>query len=109
VKQTAPSYRQEVLFLKEWYQPGSVPKARPVVCPVEPDRVWTLFRHEDEAEPPILPMVPLHHINAFAEDYMHDWNWRVVKGVGMLDYSSRVADRPVWILLEFKEELDKGR
>ncbi len=90
--------RQVVLFLKDWYQPGSVMKARNVPLTEKPDTVWTLFRETDPNNPPKLPIVPQHRIKAFAEDYIHDWNWRR----GELIFSSRVADGPVWILLEYK-------
>ena len=94
--------RQELIFLKSWSKPGYAMKADPVPCPVEPSRTWTLFREEDETRPPALPIVPVHRVNAFAEDYVHDWNWRRHgRGPAMLDYFSRVVDGPVWILLEF--------
>ena len=94
--------RQELIFLKSWSKPGYAMKADPVPCPGEPSRIWTLFREEDETRPPALPIVPVHRVNAFAEDYVHDWNWRRHgRGPAMLDYFSRVVDGPVWILLEF--------
>lgn len=99
--------RQEVLFLKEWYQPGCVPKARNVPMLKSPDRVWTLYTEMDENKPPTLPFKPIHNFNAFLEDYTHDWNWRLVrrdgKMIGEFDFYSRVVDRPVWVLLEFKK------
>jgi hypothetical protein len=68
----------------------------------EPNRVWTAVYNHDENKPPDLPCTPVHGYGWFAEDYMHDWNWRK----GMLDYSSRVSDGPVWVLLEYTAPLD---
>lgn len=101
--------RQALIYLKEWYKPGCVPKARPVPCPEEPDRVWTLYLHDQEASPPALPFVPVHNRNAFLEDYVHDWNWYPGRGdrPAALDYASRCMDRPVWILLEYWEPGDR--
>jgi len=90
--------RQEVLFLSDWYKPGMVMKARNVPLKEEPDGLWTLFREKNPSNPPKLPIVPVARINAWPEDYIHDWNWRR----GELIYSSRCADGPVWILLEYK-------
>ncbi len=98
---TPLGFRQVLVFLKEWYQPGSVPKARPVPLAEKPTKVWTLFKELDEIAPPKLPIFPTHRQNAFAEDYVHDWNWRN----GMLDFSSRVADGPVWVLCEYAVHL----
>lgn len=98
-KQMKPSNpRQVVLFLKDWYKPGSAMKARNVPLKEKPDVLWTLFRETDLASPPKLPIVPVVRINAWPEDYLHDWNWRR----GELIYSSRCADGPVWILLEYQ-------
>lgn len=103
--------RQVLIYLKEWYKPGCVPKARPVPCEHEPYRVWTLYAYDNEKEPPKLPFTPVHHHGAFFEDVIHDWNWYPArKGkLAYLDYASRVMDRPVWILLEYKEEQSDGR
>jgi len=80
--------RQEVHFV------GS---DRKVPVGGKPKRVWTLF-HEGE-QPPELPVVPQHNVNAFLEDHIHDWDWRG----GTLRYYSRVAKDSVWILCEFTE------
>jgi hypothetical protein len=64
----------------------------------EPDRVWTLYLHRDPNSPPALPFIPQHHHNAFAEDYVHDWN--VFRG--KFRYASRAIDGGVWLLLEWK-------
>ena len=99
VERSGKRYRQEVIFLAEWYQPGIALKARPVPVAEKPDLVWTLFREEDPVRPPKLPIIPIHQVNAFAEDHVHDWNWQAS---GMFSYASRVADRPVWVLLEYE-------
>lgn len=72
----------------------------PVDVPGEqekPARVWTLYRHTDPDAPPPLPFVPRHHVNAFLEDYVHDWTWRA----GRLHYGSRAVPGKVWLLLEY--------
>ncbi len=71
----------------------------PIKAPVpveEIKRVWTLYHYTDAAKPPVLPFLPVHHHNAFLEDYVHDWNIRN----GMFRYGSRVTTKPVWVLLE---------
>lgn len=101
--------RQQLIFLKKWSKPGFAMKANLVPCAEEPSRVWTLFNETDESNPPALPIGPVHRVNAFAEDYVHDWNWRNYgRGPAMLDYFSRVADGPVWILLEFDTAEEKA-
>lgn len=113
--------RQQLIFLEHWYKPGMCPKARPVPLDKRPDRVWTLFCDNDKNSPPSLPFRPQHHHNAFLEDEVHDWNfyppgrmskslrsksapsYQIDDGLGTFDYASRVADRPVWILLEYKD------
>lgn len=64
----------------------------------KPKHLWTLFMEIDESKKPELPIVPVHHKNAFIEDFLHDYN---IRG-GKLYYYSRVTDRPLWILLEFE-------
>lgn len=66
-------------------------------------QVWTLYLNTDPSKPPQLPFFPRHNVNAFMEDYIHDWNVRVFEGQAYLDYYSRVADRPVWVLLEYRQ------
>lgn len=92
--ETAP---QSLLFVGDWDTKGVVPKAAPVRCEREPKRVWTLQHHTTVAGRPELPFAPVHLTNAFLEDKIHDWNWRA----GVLTYRSRVADGPVWLLLEY--------
>lgn len=65
----------------------------------KPKHLWTLFREQDESKKPELPFKPVHHHNAFIEDRIHDYEFRN----GELQYFSHVADKPVWILLEFEE------
>lgn len=67
-------------------------------------RLWTLFQpkaawgrlEQEKDEPPALPIVPVHGENAFLEDRMHNWNIRS----GQLHYYSRIANGPVWVLME---------
>jgi hypothetical protein len=97
-------YRQKLL----WVPSGRVDKGR--IRPVidfpeykgeEPDRVWTLFEHRMESDPPKLPFFPRHRFNAFVEDPIHDWN---IYG-GEFRYMSRfIHDGGVWLLLEFIDE-----
>ena len=100
------TYRQELVFVKFGPAEGrplapALPVALPVALPNgEPDRVWTLFKETDETRPPTLPIVPMHRHNAFAEDYMHDWNMDMK---GRFRYASRITDEPVWVLLEYAE------
>lgn len=65
----------------------------------EVGHVWTLYRHTDPNMPPALPYHPRHHVNAFSEDYVHDWN---IDHQGRFRYASRVTDEPVWVLVEMK-------
>lgn len=62
-----------------------------------PTRIWTLVREQDRRRPPALPIAPEHGVNAFMEDEIHDWSWKA----GKLRFFSRVADRSVWLLLEY--------
>ncbi len=62
-------------------------------------RIWTLYPHTDPDNRPELPYQPVHNVNAFLEDYVHDWN---VQG-GVLKYYSRVIHSDVWILIEHME------
>jgi len=90
--------RQRLLYFPHSLENGKGP-APAVDLPEKPSRVWTLFRHTDENEPPELPIVPSHFHNAFLEDYVHDWKWRN----GKFRYFSRVTEGPVWLLLEYAE------
>jgi len=74
-------------------------RAIPTPIPVQEHqirRVWTLPRWRDRSSPPELPFHPSHNINAFAEDYIHDWNIHK----GMFRYASRATDAPAWVLIE---------
>lgn len=73
-------------------------RARPVPLLVKPSRVYTLLLpHADKA--PTLPIQPAHGRNAFLEEHVHDWSWRD----GVFHYYSRIANEPVWLLLEYAE------
>jgi hypothetical protein len=97
--------RQVFIYLKDWdtFTDGRPPRAKRVPLPLgRPKKIWTLFRHEAESDSPSLPFRPVHRVNAFLEDYVHDWNDVFVEpGKVELDYFSRVVDRPVWLLLEY--------
>lgn len=76
-------------------------RAKP--CPVtfqERDvrQVWTLFHYTNSDQPPPLPFTPIHRVNAFAEDLIHDWNIYA----GNFVYASRITDEPVWVLVNLK-------
>lgn len=90
---------QKLLRIDSWYksnEPGSLPIAKPVPYDgPKPSRVWTWLN--DSPVGPGLPAAPVHGVNAFLEDYAHDWN---IRG-GMFIYRSRVSDRSCWVLLEF--------
>lgn len=96
-----------------------IPKAieyddgRTIVAPIDVDFIekerpymlWTLFLHEDINNPPNLPIIPRHHINAFREDYVHDWNCYNDKKI--LKYYSRVSTGNHWALLEFTQQVSE--
>ena len=90
---------QQVLWIGEWEKRGVAMKAKPVPLDRKPDRVWTLYGWGHAKKPPKLPFLPVHRCGAFLEDSVHDWNWRG----GKFYYSSRVADHPVWLLLEYED------
>ncbi len=63
-------------------------------------RIWTLYDYTDPEVRPELPYTPVHHGNAFLEDFGHDWHHIHQRGV--LRYFSRAVHSNVWILVEFK-------
>lgn len=81
-----------------------VPASREVVLPgmrkARPYRVWTLTGSmgDPSAKPPA-PKPPVHHVNAFLEDHIHDWN---MTG-NILRYYSRAVHSEVWILVEYTD------
>jgi hypothetical protein len=94
-------YKQKLVWIGSWRnRDGAVtlPMADPVQLAEHPTNVWTLYQHTDEKAPPKLPFKPIHRVNAFVEDEMHDWTWRG----GRFYYRSRVMDRPVWVLVEYE-------
>lgn len=92
--------RQELVFIRFGEKGTRICRpALPTAVAERPSRVWTLFRECDESSVPSLPIVPVHRVNAFMEDYVHDWDWNS----GTFRYYSRITDEPVWILLEYKE------
>lgn len=46
-----------------------------------------------------LPIQPKHNVNAFMEDFLHDWRYKD----GWLHYFSRVVGQGVWLLIEYAE------
>lgn len=93
---TDQQMRQVVVFYPHELKLGE--RAPTIPVDEKPKRLWTLFA-SPEAQP-TLPIVPIHHHNAFLEDYLHDWNWRN----GELRYGSRVTSGRVWLLLEYEQE-----
>lgn len=61
-----------------------------------PQRIWTLQRHRTEAEPPALPFAPVHHLNAFLEDPIHDWVY--APRIASIRYYARVSTGGHWLL-----------
>jgi len=61
-------------------------------------RVWTLYTHVEKDKKPELPYQPQHHVNAFLEDRMHDWDFN--EKTGELRYFTRAVDCSVWLLIE---------
>lgn len=75
--------------------------AVPIAVPWREDqiaRVWTLYQYTDPDVRPALPYKPVHRVNAFGEDYIHDWNI----DRGFFRYASRITDEPVWVLVELR-------
>lgn len=91
--------RQELVYIPRHDGPDPTRK-RSALCPVKPKRVWTLFDQMEEPDnPPTLPIVPRHNVNAFIEDRIHDWDVHD----GRIVYYSRVTPGGCWLLLEFEE------
>lgn len=93
--------KQKLLWVPPAIDCGAFVKRAPRIpfTDPEPHRVWTLFMEKDESKPPKLPITPVHRVNAFMEDYVHDWN--VFRGKFL--YASRIEDGGVWLLLEYKD------
>jgi hypothetical protein len=68
-------------------------------------RVWTLYPYSDPDVRPELPYQPVHNVNAFLEDYVHDWTHRQ----GILQYGSRVSGGKIWILVEDLQPVQRRR
>lgn len=100
----AVGMHQHLLFINFHDKKPGMPNrlAIPVAVPWQERQianVWTLYHHTDPNVPPALPYQPRHHVNAFHEDYVHDWN---IDHHGRFRYASRVTDEPVWVLVELK-------
>ncbi len=95
---------QQILLWVEWKADRALPSGgrfNEAGLTMKPRRIWTLLRETSKAKPPSLPIVPEHGVNAFMEDEIHDWRWQG----GKLRFYSRVADRSVWLLLEYGKEV----
>lgn len=79
-----------------------VPVHIPYLDGVEPEKVWTMYEYNNPNNPPSLPVVPIHNQNAFKEDRIHDW--RIIGT--QFRYYTRVMNESVWVLLEYKINLD---
>ncbi len=100
--------KQKLMWIPEAKDRGAIAKKAPLVpYPYEklPQKVWTLYKEIDPDKPPKLPFKPVHHEGAFIEDYTHDYDIYVIdkEGEKFLDYSSRVMEGSVWILLEWED------
>lgn len=100
----AVGMHQHLLFINFHDKRPGMPNrlAIPVAVPWRENqvaRVWTLYHHTDQSAPPSLPYQPQHRVNAFMEDYVHDWN---IDHQGKFRYAGRVTDEPVWVLVELK-------
>lgn len=94
------SAESQMLLWLEWEPNKELPSGgrfKVADVAVKPKHVWTLLRETDRKKAPALPIRPQHHVNAFLEDEIHDWQWRG----GKLRYFSRIADRSIWLLLEY--------
>lgn len=101
-KNTSPIRRQELVFVEFYDRKPGMPskRAKPIALPDDevPARIWTLYKELDSDKRPKLPYHPVHNHNAFAEDYVHDWDVRDRK----LHYYSRITETPMWLLLEYR-------
>lgn len=96
--------RQMLVYFHHQAQLGvSTPPVEIPGVSKRPSRLWTMVHARDPDKSPALPVTPRHHHNAFLEDYIHDWNWRVKDDVALLKYYSRASDGRVWLLLEYDE------
>lgn len=93
--------KQILVWIDDAVDTGAMmPSYQPIDLPEEgkPHRVWTLYCHTDKSKKPELPITPVHHKNAFLEDYIHDWS---VHG-NKFRFATRVTDKGVWLLFEYK-------
>jgi len=77
-----------------------VPENRLISIDTKPLKVWTVLPSHGGLDKNVIPDIetPLHNVNVFIEDYMHDWLW----SNGKLKYSSRIIESGVWIRVELK-------
>lgn len=103
-KTSPPLISQRLLFIR-FEQADTIAGTRAIPLKVDFEEkdvqaVWTLFSYTDEQQPPALPFVPQHRINAFHEDKIHDWT---ITPKGMFRFYSRVVDQDCWVLVQVKE------
>lgn len=99
--------RQELLWVPSG-EGGDMPRGGfrlPYAGPM-PTTLWSLTSHRDPAAPPALPFRPVHQINAFVEDAVHDWKYDTT--ANLLRYYSRVSVGGHWLLLEFEARVARG-
>jgi hypothetical protein len=91
---------QSLLYIPAAIDDGTsfVPRCAPIPYDgARPKTVWSLYMETDPEKTPELPYHPKHNVNAFIEDYIHDWNITS----GMFRYYSRVTEGGCWVLFEF--------
>lgn len=69
-------------------------------------RVWTLFAKSHPKMKPDTSVEPIHNVNAFLEDHIHDW---YLTKNDELRYYSRVCGHNVWILIQYLEPQPQKR
>ena len=88
--------RQRLVWVEFDTTLGPQGRHRPIKVARSPTRVWSLYQH-DRHRKPAFPFQPAHHVNAFLEDTVHDYNWRG----GVLHYHPHSNNHSLWVLLEY--------
>lgn len=89
--------RRELHYIPWDPMKGFAGCSRPISLKVKPGWVWTLIGETDEKKRPEIPDRLMHNINAFFEDYVHDWNWQA----GTFRLYSRIISSGNWVVLEY--------
>lgn len=89
---------EQYLLWVDAYAPGQYSALLEWAGP-RPRFVWSLFSYERN-RPPEIPLEPIHMLNGFLEDYIHDWV--MVPGKPLIKYFSRVSTGGHWLLLEME-------